>query len=154
MRRSLWESLRRSNGSRTCWRASEPSSRRDRRAPRRPARLHRARPGRARPAVAGAGRALRGVRRGDRGPPGPTVSAPLVVGGDPSLTATALAWPDGRVITHGRAGLTNVRTPLQERGQAMMALVLELGHLIAGGAPTLALDAWSEVSWPRLVLLE
>jgi hypothetical protein len=82
------------------------------------------------------------------------VSAPLVVGGDPSLTATALAWPHGRVITHGRAGLTNVRTPLQERGQAMMALILELGHLIAGGAPTLALDAWSEVSWPRLVLLE
>lgn len=82
------------------------------------------------------------------------MSAPLVVGGDPSLTATALAWPDGRVITHGRAGLTNVRTPLQERGQAMMGLTLELGHLIAGGGLTGALEALDGPLWPRLVLLE
>jgi hypothetical protein len=82
------------------------------------------------------------------------VSRPLVVGGDISLTASALAWPDGTVIVHGRAGLTNPRTPLQERGTAMMGLTLELGRLIAGGASTDVLGAPDGPLWPALVLLE
>lgn len=83
------------------------------------------------------------------------MSRPPVVGGDLSLTASALAWPDGTVLVHGRGGLTSVRTPLQERGQAMMGLVWDLGSLIAvqrlGGALDV-LDGGPE--WPALMLVE
>jgi hypothetical protein len=77
------------------------------------------------------------------------VTGLLVVGGDISLTAAALAWPDGVVLTHGRTGLTNPRTPLQDRGQAMKGLVVELANLIT---------RWSDGAevpvWPTLVLFE
>jgi crossover junction endodeoxyribonuclease RuvC len=82
------------------------------------------------------------------------VSRPLAVGGDISLTASGLAWPNGIALTHGRTGLTSVRTPLQERGQAMMSLVVELGGLIAGGGLAGALDTLDGPCWPRVVLLE
>lgn len=80
---------------------------------------------------------------------------PLAVGGDLSLTKSGLAWPDGVVVTHGRDGLTSQRTPLQERGQALMGLVWDLGSLI--GCRTLGGDLTGlaeTVEWPALVVLE
>jgi hypothetical protein len=86
------------------------------------------------------------------------VSRPLVVGGDISLTASGLAWPDGVVLTHGRAGLTNQRIHVQERGQALMGLVWELGSLIGcralGGDLTGLADPLGGVEWPTLVMIE
>ncbi len=82
---------------------------------------------------------------------------PPVTGVDFSLTATAIAWPDSQVLTHGRAGLTNVRTPLQERGQAMMGLVWELGSLVATrglGGLLDTLPGQLAPAWPVLVLME
>lgn len=79
------------------------------------------------------------------------VSAPLVVGGDISLTASGLAWPDGTVLTHGRDGLTNPRVHVQERGRALMELTVELGSLIATRALPGAVEA---TQWPVLVVVE
>jgi hypothetical protein len=64
----------------------------------------------------------------------------LVVGLDPSLTGTGIAWADGRCMKIGRTGLTVVRDkktgapiPLRERGEGLMRLVLEIGNRILLG---------------------
>lgn len=76
------------------------------------------------------------------------MTLPRVVGLDPSLTASGIAWPDGRCIRRGRAGLTKADRPLVERGAALMGLVLEVGNLVLAG-PDLA-----DVEPPALVLIE
>jgi hypothetical protein len=51
----------------------------------------------------------------------------VVVGLDPSLTASGIAWPDGRCITHGRAGLTVVNgRSLHQRSFDLKRLVVEV----------------------------
>lgn len=66
---------------------------------------------------------------------------PLVLGVDPSLTGTGLAWPDGTLIKHGRSGLTVAdKTSLGQRGAAMKTLILELGnYALSKGIPTLVI---------------
>ena len=70
-----------------------------------------------------------------------------VVGVDLSLEATALAWNDGRLQRHGRAGLTTL--PLMGRGSALLALAdcirLSMGVDPVGLPPA---------QWPTLVLIE
>lgn len=63
--------------------------------------------------------------------PSAATDGPLVVGLDISLTATGLAWSDGRTMTYGRDGLTNPRVHIQERGRLLMELALEIGTLAA-----------------------
>lgn len=63
--------------------------------------------------------------------------SPNVAGVDLSLTATAIARPDGRVVTHGRTGLTNVRTPLYERFDGLLRLRRELVDLVYDPVPQL-----------------
>lgn len=59
---------------------------------------------------------------------GPTT--PLVVGLDPSLTASGIAWPDGHTVRYGVAGLTSQEPPLRVRGAQLKSLVVNLGNRI------------------------
>lgn len=60
------------------------------------------------------------------------------VGVDPSLTATGIAWRDGRSIVHGRDGLTKDDRPLGRRGLELKQLVVALHNLaVEYGAPDL-----------------
>jgi crossover junction endodeoxyribonuclease RuvC len=74
-----------------------------------------------------------------------------IVGVDLSLTATGLAWNDGRLRLHGRAGLTDL--PLMERGAALLALADELRLLLGVGTPGWP-GALPPAEWPALVLIE
>lgn len=63
---------------------------------------------------------------------------PLVVGLDPSLTASGLAWPDGHTEKFGQAGLTTQSTPIARRGEMLTALVVSIFNITAGrGVPVL-----------------
>lgn len=66
---------------------------------------------------------------------------PLVVGVDPSLEATGVAWSGGRLVRHGRAGLTVAKgRSVGQRGNEVRTLALELGNLVmAQGVPVLAI---------------
>lgn len=57
---------------------------------------------------------------------------PHVVGGDISLTASGLAWPDHYTTAHGVSGLTSVGTPLAERAQRLRVLAQMLCVLSCG----------------------
>lgn len=61
---------------------------------------------------------------------------PLVVGLDPSLTASGLAWPSGRVEKWGREGVTSL--PYRDRGLALKSLVVSVHNLVMSeGVPRL-----------------
>lgn len=67
---------------------------------------------------------------------------PSVVGVDPSITATGLAWPDGRSIAHGEKGITAAAVSYVERGQRLLALARHLRDLALG------------TGYPHLVVIE
>lgn len=77
----------------------------------------------------------------------PPATPPHVVGGDTSLTATGLAWPDGTTMTHGRAGLTGFTTAPGERSHELSTLTGQLLNRI------LRADIMA-VELPQLVALE
>jgi len=54
------------------------------------------------------------------------VNLPHVVGGDISLTASGLAWPDRHTATAGAGGLANPRTYVGERAGRLGALAARL----------------------------
>lgn len=70
-------------------------------------------------------------------------SLPYVVGGDISLTASGLAWPDRHTETAGVAGLANPRTYVGERAGLLGALAARLDDVVhsrntlSGGLPRL-----------------
>jgi hypothetical protein len=74
----------------------------------------------------------------------PTLDTPLVVGLDPSLAASGVAWPDGHSIAYGVVGLTKQELSLGQRGAALKSLVVNLANRIHeyGGR------------WPVLVMIE
>lgn len=70
------------------------------------------------------------------------MTLPAVTGLDTSLTASGLAWPDGRTVEYGRGGLTVTTDkksgqpiPAGRRGRLMLELARELGGIILN-APT------------------
>ncbi len=70
-------------------------------------------------------------------PPAPDVVAPptttpYVLGGDLSITATGLAWPDGVVKTHGKDGLTGAGMSLFSKAAALDGLASELYYMTTG----------------------
>lgn len=72
---------------------------------------------------------------------------PQVVGVDPSLTGTGIAWPDGRSLAHGEKGITTVpKAPAQvdyvQRGQRLLSLARQVRDLALG------------VGYPHLVVIE
>lgn len=73
---------------------------------------------------------------------------PHVVGGDTSLTATGLAWPDGATMTHGRTGLTAFTTSPGSRSMQLADLAEELKARIIGRTHT------DGSAHPTLVALE
>jgi len=77
----------------------------------------------------------------------PPTTLPDVGGLDLSLTATALAWPDGTVGTRGAAGLTNDRIAEAQRAAGLEDLAVTLANWVGSGPPG-ATDP------PRLVLVE
>lgn len=79
----------------------------------------------------------------------PRSDKPLVVGVDLSLTATGMAWPDGRTLAHGRTGLTSPNTPPWKRGEMLEELC---GELVQRVMASDGLD--SVTTWPDLVTLE
>jgi hypothetical protein len=79
----------------------------------------------------------RKTARGSVGPPpvvlpAPAATPPLVIGGDLSLTATALAWPDAEVKTHGRDGLTGTKLSPGRKAVALSVLARELYFMTTG----------------------
>ncbi len=66
----------------------------------------------------------------------PIPTLPHVVGGDTSLTATGLAWPDGTTMTHGRTGLTAFTTAPGSRSLQLQDLAQELKARIIGHTHT------------------
>jgi crossover junction endodeoxyribonuclease RuvC len=74
----------------------------------------------------------------------PTFDTPLVVGLDPSLTASGIAWPDGHTVAYGVAGLTGQGPPLGERGAKLKGLVVNLGNRVFEHAER----------WPVLAMIE
>jgi len=62
----------------------------------------------------------------------PATTPPHVVGGDISLTASGLAWPDRHVMTYGVVGLANPRLPLGERAHGLEGLCRDLERRICG----------------------
>lgn len=70
-------------------------------------------------------------------------SLPHVVGGDISLTASGLAWPDRHTAAAGAAGLANPRTYVGERAGLLGALAARLDDVVHsrntlfGGMPRL-----------------
>lgn len=72
---------------------------------------------------------------------------PPVVGVDPSITGTGLAWPDGRSLAHGEKGITSVpKAPAvidyPARGQRLLTLAWHLRDLVLG------------TGYPHLVVIE
>jgi hypothetical protein len=65
---------------------------------------------------------------------------PLVVGGDLSLTASGLAWPDGFTMKYGVKGLTDKTPDLADRGAALKTLVVNIvNRMMERGRPDLVL---------------
>jgi hypothetical protein len=82
--------------------------------------------------------------------------APIVVGVDSSLTASGLAWPDGRCVSIGRSGITTIAY-WGARGLTLKQLVVEVGRAILGleGAVPGPVAAKDDAFWPPdLVALE
>lgn len=77
-----------------------------------------------------------------------TSTPPHVVGGDISLTASGLAWPDRTTMTYGQAGLTNPRTPLADRATGLRVLAREIGRRTTGRG------AQFDSVMPQLVVVE
>jgi hypothetical protein len=76
----------------------------------------------------------------------PHAGPPHVVGVDLSLTATGLAWPDGRTMTYGRAGLSTI-TSITARVAALQGLAVELRGRIVG-------HTYRDSGLPTLVVME
>lgn len=74
-------------------------------------------------------------------------SLPHVVGGDLSLTASGLAWPDHHTDATGAAGLANPRTYVGERAGLLGALAARLESVIHSRNTLFG-------GQPRLVVLE
>jgi hypothetical protein len=72
---------------------------------------------------------------------------PHVVGGDISLTASGLAWPDRHTVTEGVTGLANARTYVGNRAGLLGALAARLDDTIHSRYVLYG-------NMPRLVLLE
>lgn len=58
---------------------------------------------------------------------------PVVVGVDPSITATGMAWSDGTLRTHGAKGVTVIEPPAS-RAAALDSLVRELVMMATGSS--------------------
>lgn len=78
----------------------------------------------------------------------PAPQLPHVVGADTSLTATGLAWPDGTVMTHGRAGLTGHTVNPNQRSLDLSTLTSEILERIIGRTHT------NGSARPQLVTME
>lgn len=94
----------------------------------------------------------------------PADGQPLVLGLDPSLESTGMAWPDGTLVRHGRSGLTVAdKRSVAQRGNELRTLVLELGNyalsrgvpalVVAEELPNYKLDSYRAYVWWALVNL-
>lgn len=74
---------------------------------------------------------------------------PRVIGVDLSITATAVAWPDGQVVTTGESGLTSQRLSVGERVERLRELAQRLDNLIVRSR-----SADFDFRSPQLIVIE